>query len=573
KAKENFGHARDTVYLQTMGEPFDPPETLRYASSAYALPTGNASAPAPIALYSPIVGPDGEPLDMENTFLHAGESWQGAFALVYCGRVELENFTLNFAQQCLANCEAYWQGIKPFRHAFRVPDGQVRRMLAICGRNILQAREVVDDIVEFHVGPTIYRGLWVVDGYYFAECGYMMGRDDEAWQGLLAVLKRVKPDGSIRILPDHHKETAVALSTIVRQCELRNDDARLKELWPLMLRGLDHLIAMRDESYTLGEDYPARGLFKPAFGDGGIYGPEPEYTTPLNVLVGVKDAARAGKRLQLAGWERFQQFADELNETMQACIRRDLRKTPEGLPYLPLSMADNPVYKPQTGVQTICRVAFHGAFGLDDPIMKMTADLIDSVDEREGLPEGSGWRADQSMYIYAAGRFGEQMLLTGRPEKAVDYLYAFANHASPAGVWREEQPVKETACAEICGDMPHNWASVEFIRLVRTLLLLEWDGGMSLLPGLPKEWLPTAGNDLLLEDTPTAFGKVTLHMAQTDGGWKLRFTRKPGNQKPGYVTLCWPTQPVCDGVPLTRMAEGKWALPCEAGSFEIRLNG
>lgn len=85
----------------------------------------------------------------------------------------------------------------------------------------------------------------------------MMGRDDEAWEGLLAVLKRVKPDGSIRILPDHHKETAVAMSSVVRQCELRNDDARLRELWPTLLRGLDHLIAMRDESYVLGGDYPA----------------------------------------------------------------------------------------------------------------------------------------------------------------------------------------------------------------------------------------------------------------------------------------------------------------------------
>ena len=43
----------------------------------------------------------------------------------------------------------------------------------------------------------------------------MMGRDEEGFQCLQAVLKRVKPDGSIRILPDHHKETAVALSTIV----------------------------------------------------------------------------------------------------------------------------------------------------------------------------------------------------------------------------------------------------------------------------------------------------------------------------------------------------------------------
>ena len=46
--------------------------------------------------------------------------WRGAFALVYCGRVEPERFTLEFAEDCLAGCEAYWRGVKPFLNAFRI---------------------------------------------------------------------------------------------------------------------------------------------------------------------------------------------------------------------------------------------------------------------------------------------------------------------------------------------------------------------------------------------------------------------------------------------------------------------
>ncbi|MEZ4719379.1 MAG: hypothetical protein R2851_25330 [Caldilineaceae bacterium] len=34
-------------------------------------------------------------------------------------------------------------------------------------RNILQAREVKDGLPEFQVGPTVYRRLWVIDGYFF----------------------------------------------------------------------------------------------------------------------------------------------------------------------------------------------------------------------------------------------------------------------------------------------------------------------------------------------------------------------------------------------------------------------
>ena len=482
-----------------------------------------------------------------------------------------EAFTLEYAEKALEAVGEYWREIRPFRNAFHIPDPQIQGMLDACGRNILQAREIVEDICEFHVGPTIYRGLWVVDGYYFGECAYMMGRDEEGFQCLQAVLKRVKPDGSIRILPDHHKETAVALSTIVRQCELRNDDDRLREMWPVMLRGMEHLRRMRDDSFKLGKDYPAYGLFQPSFGDGGIYGPEPEYTTPMNVILGLSDAYRAGKRLKLPRYEEFGVFAQELMARMRECIERDRGTTPEGIPYVPLSMAENESYKPQTGCATIARVAFHGEFEPDDRIVTDLLRLIDACDDREGIPECTGWRSDQSIYTYSSVRFAQLLLQAGQREKAADYLYAFANHASASRVWREEQPVRETHSAEICGDMPHNWASVEFIRLVRNLVVLETFTGVELLPGLPEEWLPRAGDSLVLEKTPTRFGKLSLELSvRGKGGYLLSVAREDGNQQPQYLRLHWAGKAVLDGGELEK-SNGKYLLPLEEKQVCIEL--
>ena len=59
--------------------------------------------------------------------------------------------------------------------------------------------------------------------------------------------------------------------------------------------GMEHLRRMRDDSLKLGKDYPACGLFQPSFGDGGIYGPEPEYTTPMNVIFGPVRRIPGGK--------------------------------------------------------------------------------------------------------------------------------------------------------------------------------------------------------------------------------------------------------------------------------------
>ncbi len=568
EAKEGFGHAKSAVYLQELGEASDPPETCRSKNSAYALPVGHPRIPAPIALYTSIYSNGKE---SETSVIREGDVWEGAFALVYHGRVSMSKFTLNYARNALGWAEKYWDSVHPFVNQFHIPDRQIQEMLDSCGRNILQAREIVEDICEFHVGPTIYRGLWVVDGYYFGECAYMMGRDEEGFQCLQAVLKRVKPDGSIRILPDHHKETAVALSTIVRQCELRNDDDRLREMWPVMVRGMEHLRRMRDDSLKLGEDYAAYGMFPPSFGDGGIYGPEPEYTTPMTVILGLRDAYQAGKRLKLERFEEFGTFAKELAARMKECMDRDRKVTKEGIPYVPLSMAHNEAYKPQTCSATIARVAFHGEFTPDDPVVANLRELMDSIDDREGIPECTGWRSDQSVYVYSSVRFAQMFLQAGNGEKAVDYLYAFANHASPSRVWREEQPVKETHSAEICGDMPHNWASVEFIRLVRNLLVLEEAEGVKLFAGFPEEWLPQKENSLVLERTPTRFGKISIIMDVGEHeGYRLSVIKEQGNQELKYLKLRWNGEAVLEGKKLVSQ-DGEYELPAAGDQIQLKL--
>lgn len=530
EAGPNFGHADSVVYLQELGQAADSPCVQRFTSGAYTLPVGTEKTPPPIAFATKHV----------QRRLVGNDVWEGAFGLLYQGSFSEASFTLEFARQALRWCETYWASVKPFLHTFTVPDPQIQHMLSAAGRNILQAREMVDGILEFHVGPTIYRGLWVVDGYYFAECAYLMGRDQEAFDVLLSILRRQKPDGSIRILPDHHKETAVAISNIVRQCELRNDDERLKEYWPLILRGIHHLKEMRDASYSLDASYPARGLFLPSFGDGGIYGPEPEYTTPMNVILGLNDAYRAGSRLALPHVEAIRQFSEELMEVMQKCIERDRKVTDQGIPYLPLSMASEHTYKPQAGSATIARVAFHEVFPPESRIVQDLLALVDSIDDEQGIPYGTGWRPDQSLYVYASVRFAQLMIVAGQPQKAIEYVYAFANHASASRVWREEQPLKGTHSSEICGDMPHNWASVEFIRLVRNLVLTERNEGLLLLPALPETWLPTEEHVLKFEKTPTKFGKIDVCMEKLgEKRYKLTFCREPGNQEPSYITLTW----------------------------------
>lgn len=474
-------------------------------------------------------------------FLRSGDTREGVFAIILEGSLAEGTVTPQWASAIEDEMHTYWKSVRPFRNRFDIPDQQIMDMLVSCGRNILQARELKDGVYQFQVGPTIYRGLWVVDGHFFLEAAHMMGRGDEARSGIDAVLQRAKADGSIQILPGHLKETAVALATFVRQCELLDDDERLKELWPVMLRALEHLRTLRAEARAAGPGYEGYRLFPPAFADGGVSDIVPEYTTPLWAAVGLKMACEAGERLQLDRYEAFRELYHEVMAGLHHCIARDTRTTDEGIPYLPTSMVDNGYNKPQSGTWSLAHAMHPGEiFAPEDPLVQNFLRLLDAIDDEQGLPKETGWLHDQGMWSYSGAFYAQVWLYAGFPEKAVDYLYAFANHAAPSRVWREDHALVHSNSAEYCGDMPHNWASVEFIRLVRNLLVLERGGALHLLMGLPEEWLPRQDNPLVLEDTPTKYGSFSVRLTvQTGGGYHLEVSRTRGNQTPEGIIVHW----------------------------------
>ena len=81
----------------------------------------------------------------------------------------------------------------------------------------------------------------------------------------------------------------------------------------------------------------------------------------------------------------------------------------------------------------------------------------------EGMVFDTGWMKD-GIWTYFASFYGHAALWMGHGDEAAQVLYDFANHAVPTRVWREEQKPLGKGIEEV-GDMPHNWASAEFIRL------------------------------------------------------------------------------------------------------------
>ena len=447
--------------------------------------------------------------------------------LIPQGHAETAHMDYAWARHALLAERRFWKMQRIARLPLEVPDPAVQDFLTACARNILQARELRDGLPEFQVGPTCYRNLWVCDGYYLLQTARYLGLDDDAERGTQALLRRVKPDGSIVDIPEHTMETVISVATLVRQAELSGDFALLKQRWPIIQRALDFIRNLRRQARALNPSSPEYGLLPKAYPDGGIGGTRAEYLTTLWTLAGLRMTARAARQLgRNADADMIQRDFEELMADFQAHTKRDVRTLRDGTPYLRMWMRgqSDHVTKPDfhgrlmpwqklglgSGTWAFCQSIYTGEIlAPDDPMVKNLLALFDQLDNRQGLPEGMGWLLDRSLWPYGATFAAQVWLYAGRADKAVDYLYAFANHAAPTRVWREEQSLDVTGHGHSNGDMPHNWASAEFIHLVRNLLVAERGERLDLLFGLPPEW-SRRGAKFRIEKTPTRFGPVTV---------------------------------------------------------------
>ena len=147
-------------------------------------------------------------------------------------------------QRILENCRAFWNSwsavLGPV--AWTIP-GRQGQFVQACARNILQARELRDGKLTFQVGPTCYRGLWVVDGNFILEAARYLGHDKEAIEGLRTTWSRQLATGQVVASGgrEHWKDTAIAMFTLVRQCELSQDWSLLHELEPQVAHAIAFL--------------------------------------------------------------------------------------------------------------------------------------------------------------------------------------------------------------------------------------------------------------------------------------------------------------------------------------------
>jgi hypothetical protein len=434
------------------------------------------------------------------------------FFMLYSGGGSTATSPATVAQALTARGQAitWWdQAALPYGR-IRIPDAGIQALVDSSIRNIWQAREIKNGMTSFQVGPTCYRGLWLIDGAFLLETATMLGAGDQARQGITCELTHQQPDGRIELLNDFSKENGIVLWTCARHAQLTRDKAWLESVWPKLQKIAEHIRALRRQ--TLLNDTPLDdGLVPPGMPDGGIGGVFPEYSNPCWNLLGLRafiEAARwLGKSGEAAGWQKEY---DDFMAAFRKAAARDMRKDSNGNTYLPVLMGEAGTRElPQRAQWGFCHAIHPGKiFDNADPLVAGTLAML-AATERQGMVCGTGWDAT-GIWTYFASFYGHAWLWQGNGRKAADALYAFANHAAPILTWREEQSLTGEKFRKV-GDMPHNWASAEFIRLSVHLLALDRGHELHLFEGLPAEWT-RPGMLTRLDRIATPFGPLTMEL-------------------------------------------------------------
>jgi hypothetical protein len=454
---------------------------------------------------------------------------------------------LRSVEVLLAEAREFWRNWKPFGTTNWSFPGRHGEFLTACARNIQQAREVKNDRLVFQVGPTQYRGLWIVDGNFLLEAARYLGYDQATDEGLRSEWSKQAESGQIIAESggEHWKDTAIAMFTLVRQCELKQEWRFFRDLEPNVVHALDFLITLRDKARSGPSINGRYGLLAPGFADGGIGGVRSEFTNTVWTLAALRAVADAADQLKMSSLFRARKFFDELYEAFQQMARREMVRHPAGFEYLPMiahddsSVADSNSWnrpRPQTAQWALSHSIFPGeVFEKNDPIVRGHIALLQSCTQ-EDVPIETGWLWHDSLWTYNASFAAHVYLWAGLRDWAHRTFTGFLNHASPLYCWREEQPLQHALAGQDWGDMPHNWASAECVRYLRHMLALEDGKSLRLLNGITAaELIPTAHYSL--QNSPTRFGRINLELEPAgEQGWRLRFDRASGFS-PSSVSL------------------------------------
>lgn len=407
---------------------------------------------------------------------------------------------------------AWWkQSSLPFGR-IELPDRELQHLYDASVRVLYQNRDIVDGGPNFQPGSTVYRGLWIHDGLYYIEAAALMGDTASARKATERIFSFQEADGRIRVMYpiEMQRETPMLAWIMHRYSAIANNRPWLRAHWDRVVKAMEFVRVSRERTLS-DPTKPYYGLLPPGFVDGGIAGLTADYSSVFWALIGLESS------IEMAAWvgdavreKEWRDLHREFLASFRAAAQRDMRRDRHGNLYLPVRVADTTATEaPQRAQWAICEAAIHSSiFPPDDPLVAGSLAMLDSA-SIQGLPATLGWM-DGGIGVWFAPLYGLAHFVRGNTGRAVDVLYAFANHATPHGSWAEEQMPKGVS-SRTTGDYPTTSATACMLRSVMYMMALEGTNELDVFRGVPSFWMkPNA--TVRINDLHTRFGTVSAEM-------------------------------------------------------------
>jgi hypothetical protein len=271
------------------------------------------------------------------------------------------------------------------------------------------------------------------------------------------------------------------------------------------------------------------GLLPPGFVDGGLSTPTADFGAVWWAMIMLDCGADAARWLgNEADAREWKAAFDAFEKSFAGAAHRNFLRDRHGNLFLPVGVGDTNVTAPQRGQYALLWGIRSSPYlrvpgSLADSIIAMNLRMLDSYSS-QGMVAGSGWLKDAT-WPWLGGIQGIAWLFQGNHQRAVDMLYAYANHASTAGTWAEEQ-LPKAAGSRTSGDLADGEASGVFLSLARLLLATDDRDTLHLLRGLPASWLKP-GAETRLDGVLTEFGSFAMSILVSADGREARLAVTP----------------------------------------------
>lgn len=387
-----------------------------------------------------------------------------------------------------------------------------------------------------HPGPLTHDAMWVRDAAYIGLALLQLGHAQSVRAYLPDVFAAQEASGRIppiqgnEIPWDENEWDSQGQAIFLVTTYYRYTGAVdvLRDHYPALRAAARFIVELR--AAQDGSDESTRGLLPPSKSAEDL-GPSDRHYFWDNFwcVVGLEEAAYAARQLgetHDAAW--MQAEANALRSAILASVQSVMGDEPAYIPGAVEDLESSAMARGTVPALWPIRVLSPGS-----PLVKRSFAVYH---QRWIEPDDGGFRHRQGQFWpYGGLELAHAYLRLGRTDVLHQILGWTLQHQTLPGTFAWAEQVDPETGGFSGGDMPHAWAAASYATLVREMVISEAEDSLRLFTGVPNWWLE-AERTITLENAPTHFGELDLHVEstvdQTDSGWDGDLTLVLSGAKP-----------------------------------------